>query len=99
MGRTNRKGFANSSAPDPAEIPAGLIRYELNDLLFHLERDLADGRLLACDEGLLAPDERNPDLRAAIEATARIRYQLPGHQQILRLCLRYAAKQRAEVGL
>lgn len=95
---TNSKGFGSSS-PDPAEIPDGLIRYDLNDLLFHLERDLAEERLLACEEGFLAVDGRNADLRAALEAIARIRHRLPGHRQILRLAARYAAKQREEAGL
>ena len=93
------KGFGASNKRNPNEIPDGLIQYQLNDLLFHLERDLADGRLLSCEHGLLAPDEKNGDLRAAMEAMVRVRFELEGHQQIRRLTDRYAAKQRKEAGL
>jgi hypothetical protein len=70
--------------------PNELIRYHLDDLLFHLERDLSDGRLYACAAGLVVPDSANGDARAAIEAMLRINYQLPGHERILRLLSRYA---------
>ena len=70
-------GFA---APDP-----------ITDLLFRLERDLSERRILASSEALLMPDGGNADLTAAIQATQIINQKTPGHKRIKRLVLRYAA--------
>ena len=72
--------MADFAAPDP-----------ITDLLFRLERDLSDQRILASSKGLLLPDGRNADLTAAIQATQIINQKAPGHKRIKRLVLRYAA--------
>ena len=84
MGRNSKRKTAQEFNPHD------LIRYHLDDLLFHLERDLSDGRIYACAAGLVVPDGANGDVRAAIEAMLRVNHQLPGHDRIRQLCSRYA---------
>lgn len=61
----------------------------VQDLLFRLERDLSEGRILASSKGFLMPDGGNADLSAAMQATQIINNKSAGHKRIKRLVLRY----------
>jgi len=66
----------------------------IDDLLFRLERELAEGRILASSCGFLIPDDQpNADISAAIQSTLIINRKSEGHKRIKRLVLRYAAVQ------
>ena len=66
----------------------------IDDLLFRLERELAEGRIVASSSGFLIPeDQPNADISAAIQAMLIINHKSEGHKRIKRLVLRYAALQ------
>ena len=69
----------------------------IDDLLFRLERDLSEGRILASSAGFCIPeDQPNADLTAALQATQIINHKSQGQKRIRRLVLRYAAIQGSQ---
>lgn len=87
MGRNARRRQERRDSDEFLSIP-------LPELLFRVERGLAEERVYVSETALLVPDGSGADIHAIAEARTRAKELLEGHEQIARLFLRYAHLQR-----